>query len=153
MLPRSINKFMALSLRDRLLFLRLWVLLCGIALLLRLLDYQRTGRLLERLSPSRASREHTTEAGMTYALRLGRLTKIAGRYVPTNGTCLRQALLVWWLLWRKGLPAVLRIGVQKRPAFVAHAWVELDGLPVNDHVDVGKRLTPLLSLAQSSGAD
>jgi len=153
MLRRRVTKFMTLSLRDRILFLKIWVLLCCVALLLRLLDYQRTCRLLERLSPSRADHDGATEDGMAYALRLGRLTRIAGRYVPTNGTCLRQALLVWWLLRRKGLPAEMHIGVRKRPAFVAHAWVELDGLPVNDHADVGKRHKPLAGLPHRAGVD
>ena len=141
---------MALSFRDRILFVKVWVLLCCVALLLRLLDYKRTSLLLERLSLSRAWQANTTEDGMAYALRLGRLTQVSGRYVPANGTCLRQSLLVWWLLRRKGLQAELRIGVRKHPAFVAHAWVELDGLPVNDDFDVGKRITPLVGVPTSS---
>ena len=79
---------------------------------------------------------------MSYALRLGRLTRIAGRYVPANGSCLRQSLLVWWLLRRKGVPAELRIGVRKQEGFAAHAWVELAGQPVNDAPDVAERFAP-----------
>jgi transglutaminase-like putative cysteine protease len=76
---------------------------------------------------------------MSYALRLGRLARIAGRYVPTNGSCLRQSLLVWWLLRRKGVPAELRIGVRTQEGFTAHAWVEVGGQPVNDAADVAER--------------
>lgn len=145
-LRRRLAKFMALSFQDRILFFKLWILLFCVALLLRVLDFQRTRRLLDRLSPSGTRQAKATEEGMAYALDLGRLTKIAGRYVPANGTCLRQSLLVWWLLRRRGLPADLRIGVSKGEVFAAHAWVELDGLPVNDEADVGERLTPLMRL-------
>ncbi len=82
------------------------------------------------------------EAVLAYALRLGRLARIAGRYVPANGSCLRQSLLVWWLLRRKGMPAVLRIGVQKQDGFSAHAWVEVAGQPVNDAPHVAERFAP-----------
>jgi hypothetical protein len=83
-----------------------------------------------------------SEAAMSYALRLGRLTRIAGRYVPTNGSCLRLSLLVWWLLRRKGVPAELRIGVRQHGGFSAHAWVELAGQAVNDAPDVAERFAP-----------
>ena len=88
------------------------------------------------------TRHAVPDAAMSYALRLGRLARIAGRYVPANGSCLRQSLLVWWLLRRKGLPAELRIGVQKQEGFAAHAWVELARQPVNDAPDVAERFAP-----------
>jgi len=89
----------------------------------------------DRMGPTNS----VSEATMSYALRLGRLTRIAGRYVPTNGSCLRQSLLVWWLLRRREAPAELRIGVRKQDGFSAHAWVEVDGQPVNDAGDVAER--------------
>ena len=122
--------------------LKLWFLLPMVAVLLRLLDYPRTLRLLSRWLPADPRQNEIPEDAMAYALRLGRLAKIAGRYVPTNGSCLRQSLLVWWLLRRRGVPAELRIGVQKQEGFSAHAWVELDGQPVNDAPDVAERFAP-----------
>lgn len=92
----------------------------------------------DRIGPANA----VPEAAMSYALRLGRLARIAGRYVPTNGSCLRQSLLVWWLLRRKGVPAELCIGVRKQEGLAAHAWVEVAGQPVNDAPDVAERFAP-----------
>ena len=44
-------------------------------------------------------------------------------------TCLRQALLVHWLLRRRGFSPELKLGVRKQAdAFDAHAWVELQGV-------------------------
>jgi hypothetical protein len=136
---RRLRKFLELSLADRALLLKLWILLPMVAALVRLLDYPRTLRLLSRWLPAVPRKNEIPEDAMAYALRLGRLAKIAGRYVPTNGSCLRQSLAVWWLLRRMGVPAELRIGVSKHEGFAAHAWVELAGKPVTDGMDVTKR--------------
>jgi hypothetical protein len=92
----------------------------------------------ERIGPANT----VPDAAMSYALRLGRFARIAGCYVPTNGSCLRQSLLVWWLLRRQGVPAELRIGVRKQEGFAAHAWVEVGDQPVNDAPDVAERFAP-----------
>lgn len=44
-----------------------------------------------------------------------------------RASCLRQSLLVWWFLRRRGLGAKLRIGVNNREEFLANGWVELEG--------------------------
>jgi hypothetical protein len=45
--------------------------------------------------------------------------------------CLQRSAATACLLKRYGFPAQLVIGVQQLP-FAAHAWVEMDGLVVND---------------------
>jgi len=45
--------------------------------------------------------------------------------------CLQRSAATVRLLKRHGFPAQLVIGVQQLP-FAAHAWVELDGVVVND---------------------
>ena len=139
---RRLRKFLELSPEDRVLFLKLWSLLPLVAALLRLLGYPRTLRLLSRWSSAAPPRVDLPQDSMAYALRLGRLARMAGRYVPTNGSCLRQSLLVWWLLRRKGVPAELRIGGRTQEGFTAHAWVEVDGQPVNDAPDVAEHFAP-----------
>jgi hypothetical protein len=139
---RRLRKFRELSADDRMLFLKLWALLPVVSVLLRVLDYRRTLRLLSRWSATVPGQDDPPEDAMYYALRLGRLARIAGRYVPTNGSCLRQSLLVSWLLRRRGIASDLRIGVQKQDAFAAHAWVEVGGRPVNDTPDVAERFAP-----------
>ena len=45
--------------------------------------------------------------------------------------CLQRSAAAACLLKKHGFPAQLVIGVQQMP-FAAHAWVELDGLVLND---------------------
>ena len=45
--------------------------------------------------------------------------------------CLQRSAATACLLKKHGFPAQLVIGVQQMP-FAAHAWVELDGLVLND---------------------
>ena len=56
-----------------------------------------------------------------------------GRRMP-GGTCLVRALTLRYLLGRLGVPCQLRIGVARRGAnpLAAHAWVEVDGVPLSD---------------------
>ena len=64
------------------------------------------------------------------ANRLAELAAIAGAHGIYPITCLRQTLLVQYLLRRQGLSARLRIGAIKNTdsSIQAHAWTELDGI-------------------------
>ncbi len=58
---------------------------------------------------------------------------IAGRRV-VGAPCLSRSLVVWFLLRRHGIDAEVVIGAEPPAGGVlpAHAWVEVDGVPVND---------------------
>ncbi|HET6232338.1 MAG TPA: lasso peptide biosynthesis B2 protein [Longimicrobiaceae bacterium] len=56
---------------------------------------------------------------------------VAAAFFPGRAVCLEQSLALYVLLRRRGVPAQLALGVQPYP-FTAHAWVELDGEPVNE---------------------
>ncbi len=133
------HRFTMLGLSDQALFLKLCLLLILVSSLLRLLDYPRTHRLLTRFIPSKPiPLPGPNKNAFYYAKKVGSLSRIAGSYLPVNSSCLRQSLLVWWLLRRRGLLAKLCIGVSKHQGFSAHAWVELDGYPINDNADISK---------------
>lgn len=101
-----------------------------IAISLRVSGYRKTRHRLEQSSAPSESRQHTAN-DLVEAESLAKLASIAGNRLPIQATCLRQALLVYWMLRRKGLLPELRIGVQKVQGNMdAHAWVELDGTPV-----------------------
>jgi hypothetical protein len=56
-----------------------------------------------------------------------RAIRAAYRLLPLESTCLKQSLIFCRFRRRRGLPAELRIGVQKNEGvFAAHAWVEDD---------------------------
>ena len=69
---------------------------------------------------------------------LGEAVNIAARHSPFPATCLTRSLLLGWLLRRRGVQSQLCIGVRlTQGALNAHAWVECEGVPVNDRPDVG----------------
>ncbi|WP_143310061.1 lasso peptide biosynthesis B2 protein [Chitinophaga vietnamensis] len=54
-----------------------------------------------------------------------------------KGRCLSQSLVMRLLLRRKGIDAELKIGVsQHMGRFDAHAWLEKEGVLLNDHPSV-----------------
>ena len=67
---------------------------------------------------------------------LGEAVNIAARHSPFPATCLTRSLLLVWLLHRRGVTSDLRIGVRLTQSKLdAHAWVECNGMPVNDRPD------------------
>ncbi len=100
----------------------------AISLGLSLFGYVRMRRWIERMSARDVVRDATT-GDISGAQRLARLAAIAGRHGPIEATCLRQSLLLHFLLRRKRLAPELIIGVRKQDgAFDAHAWVQLGGV-------------------------
>jgi hypothetical protein len=55
----------------------------------------------------------------------------AARRLPVSLTCLPQALAAAWMLQARGHAPELLYGVSA--GFAAHAWVELEGMPVVGH--------------------
>jgi hypothetical protein len=56
-------------------------------------------------------------------------------WYPKQVLCLQCAFVTTYLLRRKGVPARMVLGAQKLP-FKAHAWVEVDGRPINERSNV-----------------
>lgn len=50
--------------------------------------------------------------------------------LPTDSRCLVQALVLTRLLSARSIPSRFIIGARPEPEFMAHAWVECDGIPV-----------------------
>ncbi len=66
---------------------------------------------------------------------------------PWRRSCLKRAIVLYYLLRRVGRPAELRIGVRRDPEgkLAAHAWLVRNGVPIleegADHVDAYQVLT------------
>jgi hypothetical protein len=113
---------------ERWLLLGLMIALPAIAALLRVCGVVRTRRWLE-LSSGNASTQVANSDELESAERLAKLTDIAGRRGALTATCLRQSLVIYWLLRRRGFAPELKIGVRREQAAIdAHAWVELQGV-------------------------
>ncbi|MCW6036216.1 lasso peptide biosynthesis B2 protein [Spirulina subsalsa FACHB-351] len=63
------------------------------------------------------------------------MVKVTARYTSTS--CLPQALVLQTLLRCQGVDSVLRIGVRREgQQLEAHAWVEVQGQPLNQGTEV-----------------
>ena len=134
------SRWRQLSPAERRVFRQALLLLPALALGLRLLGLRRTQAWLLRFSRPGASPVQP----IPDAQRLAYLVRAAAAHGPYRATCLPQALAVWWLLRRHGLSGDLRIGVRKAAGqFEAHAWVEYQGLVLNDRPDVAQHFAPI----------
>ena len=125
----------------------LWLPLFWIGL--RLLGLPRFQALLLK-APARSARS------LTFAVikALGEAVNIAARHTPFPVTCLTRSLLLGWLLRRRGVASDLRIGVRLTEGKLnAHAWVERNGMPVNDRPEAVSRFTSFGDLVPLSAFD
>lgn len=103
---------------------------------LRLLGFTRTVHALA----ARSSRPPVA-AGPDDAQPLAEAVGIVAGRSLIGARCLGRSLVLWFLLRRRGIDADLVIGAAAPAGGLldAHAWVEVDGIPVNDTADVRSR--------------
>jgi hypothetical protein len=112
-------------------FLRAAVLLPLISWSLRLRGFRKTQAFLQKFLP-RVGDYTNTHATDRSELTV-RMVRAAVRHGLGHPTCLEESLALWWLLGRRRLATELRIGVRKQnDTFQAHAWVERDGIALNE---------------------
>jgi len=111
--------------RERWLLAQAWLLLLTTDLALRLLPFTSV------LEYCRRQNVRPADPVMGLPLptsRLAWLVEKAGQHCPAGTSCLKEALVLSWLMARSGLPTTLRIGVGRHNgSFAAHAWLEQDG--------------------------
>jgi hypothetical protein len=113
---------------------RCLLLLALFDVVLRVAGMRRSIALARWLGRGRPSGV-TVEAGKVAAR-----VAAAACFYPRRALCLEQSLALFVLLRRRGLAAELRFGVRPYP-FHAHAWVDVDGLPVHEQPDAIGQLT------------
>jgi Transglutaminase-like superfamily len=134
-----LQRFRALEPNARGLLLRAAVLLPLISLSLRLCGFRSTQASLKKHITSAASKRHdsTDLAKAERTALIARMVRGAADRSIGGATCLERSLVLWWLLERQGIASSVRIGARKiGPKFEAHAWVECDGLALNDPEEV-----------------
>jgi hypothetical protein len=135
-----LRRFKALEPRARGLFLRAVVLLPFISLSLRLRGFRATQSSLQNSLPgpvsSASGRLGAVQAGGAQAQRIiltARMVRSAAHRSWARPACLEQSLALWWLLGRQGIASSVRIGTRKsEEKFEAHAWVECEGVALNE---------------------
>jgi hypothetical protein len=105
---------------------------------LRVAGFRRSKRLLEHLGVSgKATVAASTAEQLVAAERVARMVSVAEQWTFSSPTCLEKSLVLWRLLRRQGLSAQLHIGARKNDqALEAHAWVECQGVVLNDTAEV-----------------
>jgi hypothetical protein len=134
----QLRRFSALEPGARGLFLRAFALLPLISLSLRARGFRATQFTLQKY----VSRSRAVPAAETLSMDKERAARVAlsARMVRSAtyrsfgyATCLEKSLALWWLLGRQGIPSTVRIGTRKTGGkFEAHAWVECNGVPLNE---------------------
>jgi Transglutaminase-like superfamily len=132
------SRFISLDTAQRRVFFTSWTLLpffwLGL-LLLKLPDfYNRLG--------AGAGKRRTQPMSLADIQALGAAVNMAARHTPFPATCLTRSLLTGWFLHRRGVASELRIGVRLTQGVLnAHAWVECNGIPVNDLPDIASQFS------------
>lgn len=131
------QKFQQLSWAETFLLAQALLLLPINVLGLRVLGFRRWQSVLEhRLTNQR------TDADVTTAQGIARVVNIAAAQM-FRAVCLPRSMTLWWMLGRRGIASELRIGVRKEAdIFTAHAWLECQGIILNDSAEVRTDFTP-----------
>jgi hypothetical protein len=137
-MQRKWRKFRALSWSEKRLLMAAAFLFPWVELALRLRGYRWTRTLLSRFIPHTPVRDHLSPEVIS------QLVRRAAAASPYGVTCLRQSLILWWLLTRRGVICDIKIGTaHNADGFQAHAWVEWEGGGTNDRAEVLKRFRVL----------
>ncbi|MBI1284723.1 MAG: lasso peptide biosynthesis B2 protein [Thiobacillus sp.] len=127
-LLKRLRQWRALQPWERHMLVHLFFLLPATWVALRVHGFNKALSMAELppLSPKRPELP-----AMAFAQRCAELTAIAASNGLYRANCLHQSLALCHVLQRHGLPTRLKIGVLPRARpFKAHAWVELDGIPL-----------------------
>jgi transglutaminase-like putative cysteine protease len=121
----AFDRWRALASGQQQLTIRSAVAISAAVVAIRVFGVERTLRIVSR--PARGSAKTVIGDVVTAVDR-------AGRYVP-GGTCLPKSMALAWILRGMGVDATVRIAVRTDRGFEAHAWVECDGVAVENIPD------------------
>jgi Transglutaminase-like superfamily len=137
LLTHKYQTILSLSEAERAVLVRAMCLLPIVSMSVQFRGLRFTQALLIRLQPEARSIIDPAESEIWEIVRM---VKIAVRYNRPWANCLKQSLVLWFLLRDRGIMSELRIGVQRESdKFSAHAWVEHQGIVLNDTDDVHQR--------------
>jgi hypothetical protein len=109
---------------------------------LRLAGFLRWKPALEGISRPAGKRALKAQSS-AITDRVARMQAAAARHLFFRANCLEQSLTLWWMLRRRRIPARLRIGARRQEEnFEAHAWVEVNGIALNDPDDQHVQFSP-----------
>ena len=120
-----------------------------LALALKVTSFRRLLAILRTLSPMHQPALSPARVAEANLVRLRRARHAAGIVNavadrgPYRANCLKRSLALWWLLRRRGIASEVRIGVRTGDSgFEAHAWIECDGVIINDRTALVRQFIP-----------
>jgi hypothetical protein len=136
------GKLLQLSAREAWLLLQAAVLLPMVRLALHLFTVSRLKDV----------RTNAREARMPHLppQATARLVRVAAQRGLCRAKCLEQSLVLRWLLLRQGIDARIFFGARKEnDEMQAHAWVEVDGVSLDEDDSTPPRFSPFEKPAAS----
>jgi transglutaminase superfamily protein len=114
------------------------ILLIFVSLALRILGFKRTSQTLRlNANPSTAS---TMPDELAQVKEIAHFVNRVASHLPFYSSCLVRSLVLRRILQSSHIASELHIGVRKSAEttqqFEAHAWVEYEGIPLNDSLDI-----------------
>jgi hypothetical protein len=151
-LQESWGKFFRLTWQERWILLQAFAFLPLIAVGFYCMNFQRLSSILVRFSPM--SGEVCSDAAMQQATAAAHLVQAAASRTPFKITCLVRSTALWFLLRRQGIGSEIRIGVnQQEGKFKAHAWVESNGIVLNDRNDIHNQFAAFEQIILPDGTE
>ncbi len=134
---KRLKQFQKLSINEKKVLCLSMLSLPIIAVLLHTLGFNKTKSFLSRFIPVETSLRVPQKEEMLEIYSIANSIHIASRHNIYKANCLKQALLLWFVLGRKSIYSEIKIGIQKEDesTFGAHAWVECNGEPLIDSQD------------------
>ena len=120
-----------------------------VTLMLKRRGLQQTQRLLTRVSRRAPHPSRGAEAARPWS----RMVAIAGARGIYRPNCLQRSLVLWTILRRRRFDPDLRIGVAPPTADEGlrfHAWIEVEGVVVNDRPDIAAEFLPFADPVDAS---
>lgn len=128
----QLQRYRALDREARKMFRRAVTLLPVVKASLRLYGFKKTKESLEERQRRESPQAVGAEIDREQIGKTSRMVRSAAHYGIVQSSCLEESLTLWHLLRMQGYAAKLRIGVRKAAGkFEAHAWVEHEGLALN----------------------
>ena len=142
MMRSRFDALLRLSWSGRLRLLEATIALTAVSGGIRTTGYGRTRTVLIKFCPDAGARPVTERLLDLTVAELAWSVSAAAQHAPFPTTCLHRALTLWWLLRRRGIESDVRIGTARtQDTLHAHAWLERDGVVLNDDADVGERFS------------
>ncbi|HTT32669.1 MAG TPA: lasso peptide biosynthesis B2 protein [Methylomirabilota bacterium] len=131
----KLRRFSALDDDAQKVFLRALVMLPIVSVSLRAFGFQATQTALQ-IAVSGPNPELAPDVLRARIVSAAHMVNSAGRHGIVHASCLAKSLTLWCVLGRQGIASQLRIGIRKeRGGFAAHAWVEREGVALNEPDD------------------